>query len=125
MKGFAFSMKRRQPFGRLVEGEVLRGFGSRIVPVEVHIRVKDNGHGIAPEDRSMICKRYCTSKIRDLEDLHVIGGRFLGFRGEALASAAEMSGRLTICTRIEGEETASELCFDRQGRIARYVMERM
>ncbi len=87
------------------------------------IRVKDNGHGIAPEDRSMICTRYCTSKIRDLEDLHAIGGRSLGFRGEALASAAEMSGRFTISTRIEGEETASELRFDRQGRIARYVKE--
>ena len=85
------------------------------------IRVKDNGHGIAPEDRSMICTRYCTSKIRDLKDLHAVGGRSLGFRGEALASAAEMSGRFTLSTRIEGEETASELSFDRQGCITRYA----
>ena len=85
------------------------------------IRVKDNGHGIAPEDRAMVCQRYCTSKIRDLDDLRDIGGRSLGFRGEALASAAEMSGCLTIATRIEGEETASEVKFDRQGHIARYV----
>ena len=89
------------------------------------IRVKDNGHGIAPEDRSMICTRHCTSKIRDLKDLHAIGGQSLGFRGEALASAAEMSGRFTISTRIEGEETASELIFDRQGRITRYAKEPM
>ena len=85
------------------------------------IRVKDNGHGIAPDDRPMICTRHCTSKIRGLEDLHSLGGQTLGFRGEALASAAEMSGCLTVSTRIEGEDTASELNFDRQGRIATYV----
>lgn len=85
------------------------------------IRVKDNGHGIAPEDRSKVCTRYCTSKIRDLEELRVIGGRSLGFRGEALASAAEISGCLTISTRTEGDETASELRIDGQGHIARYV----
>lgn len=84
------------------------------------VRVKDNGHGIAPEDRSMMCIRHCTSKIRDLTDLHEIGGRSLGFRGEALASAAEMSGSLTISTRIEGEATAAEVVFDRQGQISRY-----
>ena len=85
------------------------------------IRVKDNGHGINPEDRALVCKRYCTSKIRTLEDLHQLGGRSLGFRGEALASATEMSACFTISTRIEGEETASELKFDRQGNIAKYV----
>lgn len=83
------------------------------------LRVKDNGHGIAPDDRSKICIRHCTSKIRDLNDLRDIGGTSLGFRGEALASAAEMSGILTISTRIEGEGTASELKFDRQGHITR------
>ena len=83
------------------------------------IRVKDNGHGIAPNDRSMLCAKYCTSKIRNLHDLENIGGRFLGFRGEALASAAEMSGSLTITTRIEGEGTAVELKFDRNGQISR------
>ena len=86
------------------------------------IRVKDNGHGIAPDDRALICTKYCTSKIRDLHDLENIGGRSLGFRGEALASAAEMSGSLTITTRIEGEGTAMELKFDRDGQISRYVM---
>lgn len=59
------------------------------------IRVKDNGHGIPPDDRSMICSRHCTSKIANLDELRTIGGRSLGFRGVALASAAEMSGSLT------------------------------
>lgn len=82
------------------------------------IRVKDNGHGIAPDDRAMICTRYCTSKIRDLHDLENIGGRSLGFRGEALASAAEMSKNLIITTRIEGEATAVELKFDHKGKVS-------
>ncbi len=88
------------------------------------IRVKDNGHGIAPDDRVMICTKYCTSKIRDLHDLENIGGRSLGFRGEALASVAEMSGSLTIITRIDGEGTAVELSFDRKGQILGYVNNR-
>lgn len=83
------------------------------------IRVKDNGQGISPDDHAMLCTRYCTSKIRDLQDLEIVGGRSLGFRGEALASAAEMSGSLTITTRIEGAGTAVELQFDRKGQISR------
>ena len=85
------------------------------------VRVKDNGYGINPDDRPMICRRHCTSKIRNFDELRTIGGRSLGFRGVALASVAEMSGRLTISTRIEGEETASEMSFNRQGQIAGYV----
>ena len=83
------------------------------------IRVKDNGNGVNPDDRPMLCQRHCTSKIRNLDELRQIGGRSLGFRGEALASAAELSGGLTIITRIEGEETASELKIDRQGHTFR------
>lgn len=82
------------------------------------LRVKDNGHGIAPNDRAMICTRYCTSKIRDLHDLENIGGRSLGFRGEALASTAEMSKSLAMTTRIEGEGTAVELKFNCKGQIS-------
>lgn len=89
------------------------------------IRVKDNGHGIAPEDRPMLCNRHCTSKIRDLNDLHEIGGRSLGFRGEALASAGELGGCLTVSTRIEGEVTATELTFNHPSRIPRYDHDRL
>lgn len=79
------------------------------------IQVKDNGYGIAAEDRKLVGRRHCTSKIRDLEDLHNLGGRSLGFRGEALASAVELSGSLVLTTRIEGEPTATELSFDSKG----------
>ena len=84
------------------------------------IRVKDNGHGIAPDDRTLTCMMHCTSKIKDLNELRDLGGRSLGFRGQALASAAELRRCLTISTKIEGEGTAAELKFDRQGHIARY-----
>ena len=83
------------------------------------IQVKDNGHGIGPEDRPMLGHRYCTSKIRDLKDLATLGGRSLGFRGEALASIANMSGGLTVSTRIEGECVGTSFKVDREGKITR------
>jgi DNA mismatch repair protein MutL len=79
------------------------------------IQVKDNGHGIPADDRSMACRRYCTSKIRDFHDLKQVGGSWLGFRGEALASMAEMSGFLGVTTRVEGEPVAVLLKFERNG----------
>ena len=81
------------------------------------IQVRDNGHGIAPEDRDLVCRRYCTSKIRDYSDLKDVGGRWLGFRGEALSSAAELSGTLTVTTRIEGEDVAVRLKVKTDGEV--------
>ncbi|KAL9027822.1 MAG: hypothetical protein Q9180_007271, partial [Flavoplaca navasiana] len=81
------------------------------------IQVKDNGHGIAPIDRPLACKRYCTSKIKDLDDLATIGGASLGFRGEALASVVELSGGLTVTTRIVGEATAVSLNVGPNGEV--------
>lgn len=76
------------------------------------IQVKDNGHGIAPTDRPLVAKPYCTSKLKDEKDLALVGSSYLGFRGEALSSALEMSGEMTITTRVEGESiaTAIKLC---------------
>ncbi|KAL9118666.1 MAG: hypothetical protein Q9187_004785 [Circinaria calcarea] len=81
------------------------------------IQVKDNGHGIAPDDRSLVCHRYCTSKVRDFQDVANVGGVSLGFRGEALASAAEMSNGLVLSTRVEGEPVAISMKLDRQSQI--------
>lgn len=67
------------------------------------IQVKDNGTGIDIEDRQLLCKRGCTSKITSLDDLSRLGGSFLGFRGEALASMAELSQAVVITTRVDGE----------------------
>lgn len=81
------------------------------------IQVRDDGHGIFPEDRRMVARRHCTSKIRSLDDLETVGKVSLGFRGEALASAAEMSGSMIVSTRIEGEPTAVSLTISRLGEI--------
>jgi DNA mismatch repair protein MutL len=86
------------------------------------IQVKDNGHGIASEDRALVCQRYCTSKIREFSDVAKIGGSSLGFRGEALASAVEMSGSVILTTKVEGEPVAESLKFDRTGKILRYIL---
>jgi len=85
------------------------------------IQVRDNGHGIAPEDRDLVCVRYCTSKIRDMEELKVLGGRSLGFRGEALSSLAEVASGLSLTTRVEGEKVATKIEIGRDGRIAKYA----
>ncbi|KAK6503970.1 hypothetical protein TWF506_002187 [Arthrobotrys conoides] len=69
-----------------------------------HIQVKDNGCGIDPNDRSLMAKPHCTSKISTFDDL--LDVTTLGFRGEALASLANVSGLLTIVTRIKNEAMA-------------------
>lgn len=84
------------------------------------IQVKDNGYGIAPIDRPLVCKRHCTSKITNFDDIAEIGGRSLGFRGEALASAAEISGLVIMTTKVEGEPTAVSQKIGRRGDIERY-----
>ncbi|OAL55769.1 hypothetical protein IQ07DRAFT_529607 [Pyrenochaeta sp. DS3sAY3a] len=81
------------------------------------IQVKDDGHGIPAEDRALACRRYCTSKIRDYDDLKEVGGKWLGFRGEALASIAEMSDSLSITSRVEGEPVAVRLKYGRNGEL--------
>ncbi|KAF2096682.1 hypothetical protein NA57DRAFT_42483, partial [Rhizodiscina lignyota] len=83
------------------------------------IQVRDNGHGIAPEDRQLVARRHCTSKIRDIDDLKKVGGTSLGFRGVALASIAAMSSALAITTRVEGEEVAIKLHIGKDGEVER------
>ena len=59
------------------------------------IRVSDDGIGMGPEDLALAVERHATSKLPD-DDL--IDIRFLGFRGEALASVGAVS-RLSIASR--------------------------
>ena len=81
------------------------------------IQVKDDGHGIPAIDRPLVCRRYCTSKIRDFQDIKEVGGRWLGFRGDALSSMAEMSSSLSMTTRVEGETVAAKLKYKRNGEL--------
>jgi DNA mismatch repair ATPase MutL len=82
------------------------------------IQVRDDGHGIPAADRALVCRQYCTSKIRDFHDLKEVGGRWLGFRGEALSCIAEVSGTISVTTRVEGEPVAVKLKYGRDGEIA-------
>ncbi|KAI9743095.1 MAG: hypothetical protein M1818_003390 [Claussenomyces sp. TS43310] len=70
------------------------------------IEVRDNGHGIAREDLPVLGRRGYTSKLKAFDDLRVVGGVSLGFRGEALASATEL-GQVSVTTRTEGEAVAA------------------
>ena len=52
------------------------------------VRIVDNGCGIAPGELHLAVASHATSKLQDAEDLFRV--RTLGFRGEALASIAEV-----------------------------------
>lgn len=86
--------------------------GATAVTVEIleggrdFIRVTDNGTGMSVEDLRMSVKKHATSKISAFEDVYALES--LGFRGEALASIAEVA-HLTISTREHSTSIGWEL----------------
>jgi DNA mismatch repair ATPase MutL len=79
------------------------------------IQVKDNGTGVDVPDRQLLCKRGCTSKIRTIDDLDRLGGTYLGFRGEALASIVELSQAVLVSTKVDGEVAGSVISYAPSG----------
>ncbi|MDR1804140.1 MAG: DNA mismatch repair endonuclease MutL [Treponema sp.] len=74
--------------------------------------VVDDGSGMGKEDLELCWLTHATSKIRSLDDLRT--AVTLGFRGEALSSAAAVS-RLEILTSRDGTE-AWKLCVGPGGK---------
>lgn len=70
------------------------------------VRVVDDGCGIEAEQLLLAVAPHATSKIRQAEDLFCVGT--LGFRGEALASIAEVS-RMILRSRPDGQNAGAEL----------------
>lgn len=86
--------------------------GSTFVTVEIkeggveHIRITDNGCGIAAAEVELAFLRHATSKIQTLQDLYNITQ--MGFRGEALYSVAAVS-RLELTTKPAAQSAGVRL----------------
>jgi DNA mismatch repair protein MutL len=94
----------------LVENALDAGAGRIDVTVEqggmALIRVSDDGCGIPPEELELAVASHATSKLATEEDLFRV--RTLGFRGEALASIAEVS-HLVLRSRPAAAAVGAEL----------------
>ena len=73
------------------------------------IRIVDDGEGIHPDDLILAVTSHATSKIRSADDLFDV--HTMGFRGEAMASVAEVS-RLRVRSRQESADHGMELVVD-------------
>ena len=70
------------------------------------IRVADDGCGIPPEELPLAVASHATSKLQDADDLFRV--HTFGFRGEALASIAEIS-RFSLKSRTHASDAGWEL----------------
>ena len=70
------------------------------------VRVVDNGGGIPTDELPLALASHATSKLAEADDLFRVGT--LGFRGEALASIAEVS-RLVLRSRTPDSQSGAEI----------------
>jgi DNA mismatch repair protein MutL len=81
--------------------------GSSQIVLDIHqgglsrIYLRDNGHGIHPDDLPLAPSRHATSKVYQEQDLESIAT--YGFRGEALYSIAGVS-RMQLSSRVAEEQ---------------------
>ncbi|MBS0206230.1 MAG: DNA mismatch repair endonuclease MutL [Planctomycetes bacterium] len=73
------------------------------------IRIVDDGEGIHPDDLLLAVTSHATSKITSADDLFDV--QTMGFRGEAMASVAEVS-RMRVRSRQENQSHGMELTVD-------------
>lgn len=81
----------------------IRGGGRQL------IRVTDNGSGMSPDDALLCLERHATSKIRAVEDLHILDT--MGFRGEAIPSIAAIS-KFMLLTKPHDAEVGTMVIVD-------------
>jgi len=86
--------------------------GATQIKIDIHdggkslISVEDNGSWIELSDMDLLFERYATSKIYGEQDLFNLSS--YGFRGEALASIAEVS-KTTVISKTEYSEIGSKI----------------
>ncbi len=94
--------------------------GARTIEIDAEgggidlLRVRDDGHGIPPEQIADAFERHATSKLRTAQDLFAVGT--LGFRGEALA-AIVAAADVDLITRPADQPSAAVARY-RDGRPA-------
>jgi DNA mismatch repair protein MutL len=81
------------------------------------LEVRDNGHGISPDDFDSLGRPGHTSKLRSFDELDILGGSTLGFRGTALASANVLAD-ISLTTRVSTEHVATVICLAKGGGVA-------
>ena len=74
------------------------------------IEVIDDGVGVQPEDRPLLCAKHATSKLSNFSDLYddEVKNKF-GFRGEALFALSNVSESVTITTRTSSEAVGQKV----------------
>lgn len=89
----------------LIENSLDAGANRIVIEIEQGgqslIKIKDNGHGVHPDDLMLALERHATSKIATYDDLSQV--MTLGFRGEALASIASVSRLKMISTTTNSD----------------------
>lgn len=97
----------------LVENSIDAGAKRVVVEVEnggqALIKISDDGCGIAADQMVLALSPHSTSKLSEPDDLFKI--HTLGFRGEALASIAEIT-HLTLSSRADGAAEGARICCD-------------